>query len=458
MFVADHKDTIVALSTAPGSAAIAVIRLSGDAAIRIADTVLEGVDLSNAASHTLHFGRLMDGDQLVDEVVTGIFRSPRSYTGEDIAEISCHGSPYIQQQILQLLIRLGARLAKPGEFTMRAFLHGKMDLSQAEAVADLIAAQTETAHRLAMHQMREGYGDSLKKLRYELIHFASLLELELDFSEEDVEFAERPHLMHLIENICTELDKLIESFEWGNVMRNGVDTVIAGRPNAGKSTLLNAFLNEDRAIVSATPGTTRDTIEAELNIRGVLFRLTDTAGIREAVDEIEKIGVARTMDKIRTAMLLLYVFDVDAMRAEEVLQDLDMLAQSGDNMLVIANKSDTLEASALTERFKKVNPDIVISSREKINIEALQEMMFHRIVHGELHTEDTIVTNVRHLEALRKARAVMTEVEHALREHLSGELTALSIRYALNAIGEITGEVTNEDLLDNIFRKFCIGK
>lgn len=458
MFIADHKDTIVALSTAPGVGAIAVIRMSGDQAIAIIAGVFKGKDLLHAEANTLHFGRIEEGATIVDEVVVGVFRSPRSYTGEDIVEVSCHGSPYIQQQILTLLVAQGARMAKPGEFTMRAFLNGKMDLTQAEAVADLIAAQSQASHDVAMKQMRSGYGDALKNLRYELIHFASLIELELDFSEEDVEFAERSHLMHLINKICSELDRLIKSFSLGNVIRNGVETVIAGRPNAGKSTLLNALLNEDRAIVSDIAGTTRDTIEAELNIKGVRFRLIDTAGIREAKDEIEKIGVAKTLEKIKTATLLIYVFDVHSMTPEEVRADLDSLVSSGDNMLVIANKIDALGGEERAALFTKVNPDGFISSLQKVNIERLKEAMFARIVHEDITLEDAVVTNARHLEALRKARTTMAEVQDALAHKTSGELTALSIRYALNAIGEITGEVTNEDLLDNIFRKFCIGK
>lgn len=458
MFVADHKDTIVALSTPPGTGAIAVIRLSGDDAIAITAAVSTVRNLKDAASHTLHFGTIREGQELIDEVVIGIFRNPRSYTGEDVVEISCHGSPFIQQKILTLLISKGARMAKPGEFTMRAFLNGKMDLTQAEAVADLIAAQTQASHDVAMHQMRSGYGDTLKQLRYELIHFASLIELELDFSEEDVEFAERDHLHALIKKIDQTLDGLIHSFDLGNVIRNGVDTVIAGRPNAGKSTLLNALLNEDRAIVSEIAGTTRDTIEAELNIRGVKFRLTDTAGIREAKDEIEKIGVAKTMEKIASATLLIYVFDVNTMSLAEVQSDLSNLVSAGDNMLVIANKMDAPNAAERLALFTKISPDLAISSLEKTNIELLKDAMYGRIVDEGINLEDSVVTNARHLEALKKARSTMQEVERSLQDRMSGDLTALSIRYALNAIGEITGEVTNEDLLDNIFRKFCIGK
>ncbi|MGB4831951.1 MAG: tRNA uridine-5-carboxymethylaminomethyl(34) synthesis GTPase MnmE [Chitinophagales bacterium] len=458
MQLAEHKDTIVALSTAPGVGAIAVIRMSGDNAIEIADKVFIGKKLARAQSHTLHFGVIAVEGNKIDEVVIGLFKNPRSYTGEDIIEISCHGSPFIQQQILQVLIQAGARLAKPGEFTMRAFLNGKMDLSQAEAVADLIAAQTQASHDIALKQMRSGYGETLKQLRFELIHFASLIELELDFSEEDVEFAERSHMQHLIDKINFELDRLIRSFELGNVIKNGVNTVIAGRPNAGKSTLLNALLNEDRAIVSAIAGTTRDTIEEELNINGIVFRLIDTAGIREAKDEIEKIGVEKTMEKIKTSTLLMYVFDVNTMTPEEVRTDLNNLVEAGDRMLVIANKIDTPEGGKLLAQFFEFEPDAYISSLQKTNIDELKTLMYQKILHDDFNMENIVVTNARHLESLQKARTTLNDVLQSLHNKESGDLTALSIRYALNAIGEITGQVTNEDLLDNIFRNFCIGK
>lgn len=458
MQLAEHKDTIVALSTAPGVGAIAVIRMSGDNAIEIADKVFTGKKLASAQSHTLHFGVIAVDGNKIDEVVIGLFKNPRSYTGEDIIEISCHGSPFIQQQIIQVLIQAGARLAKPGEFTMRAFLNGKMDLSQAEAVADLIAAQTQASHDIALKQMRSGYGETLKQLRFELIHFASLIELELDFSEEDVEFAERSHMVHLIDKINVELNKLIRSFELGNVIKNGVNTVIAGRPNAGKSTLLNALLNEERAIVSAIAGTTRDTIEEELNVNGVIFRLIDTAGIREAKDEIEKIGVEKTMEKIKTSTLLIYMFDVNTMTPQDVRDDLDNLVEAGDRMLVIANKIDTPEGGKLLAQFFEFEPDCYISSLQKTNIDELKSIMYKKIVHEDFNIENTVVTNARHLEALNKARTTLNEVLQSLNNNESGDLTALSIRYALNAIGEITGQVTNEDLLDNIFRNFCIGK
>ncbi|MBK7037855.1 MAG: tRNA uridine-5-carboxymethylaminomethyl(34) synthesis GTPase MnmE [Bacteroidetes bacterium] len=458
MQITDHKDTIVAISTAPGVGAIAVIRLSGEDAIKITDEIFIGKKLAEVASHTLHFGVIEKNGNKVDEVVVGIFKNPKSYTGEDIIEISCHGSPFIQQQILQLIISKGARLAKPGEFTMRAFLNGKMDLSQAEAVADLINAQTLAAHDIALKQMRGGYSEELKKLRYELIHFASMVELELDFSEEDVEFAERRHMQLLIEKINTILNGLIKSFELGNVIKNGINTVIAGRPNAGKSTLLNALLNEERAIVSEIAGTTRDTIEEELNINGIIFRLIDTAGIREAKDEIEKMGVAKTMEKIASSTLLIYVFDVNTMSLEDVKNDLASLISSGDKMLLVANKIDTPEGGKLLANFFQLEPDAYISSLQKTNIEELKTFMYKKIVTEDLNIGNIIVTNARHLEALQKTRTSLDEVLNAINSEISGELTALHIRYALNALGEITGEITNDDLLDDIFRNFCIGK
>ncbi|MBK7566254.1 MAG: tRNA uridine-5-carboxymethylaminomethyl(34) synthesis GTPase MnmE [Bacteroidetes bacterium] len=458
MQITDHKDTIVAISTAPGVGAIAVIRLSGEEAIKITDEIFIGKKLAEVSSHTLHFGVIEKNGTKVDEVVVGIFKNPKSYTGEDIIEISCHGSPFIQQQILQLIISKGARLAKPGEFTMRAFLNGKMDLSQAEAVADLINAQTLAAHDIALKQMRGGYSEELKKLRYELIHFASMIELELDFSEEDVEFAERRHMQLLIEKINVILNGLIKSFELGNVIKNGINTVIAGRPNAGKSTLLNALLNEERAIVSEIAGTTRDTIEEELNINGIIFRLIDTAGIREAKDEIEKMGVAKTMEKIASSTLLIYVFDVNNMSLEDVKNDLASLISSGDKMLLVANKIDTPEGGKLLANFFELEPDAYISSLQKTNIEELKSSMYKKIVTEDLNIGNIIVTNARHLEALQKTRSSLDEVLNAINSEISGELTALHIRYALNALGEITGEITNDDLLDDIFRNFCIGK
>lgn len=452
------EETIVALSTAQGVAAIAVIRLSGPSSISITNKIFTGADLQKVASHTVHFGKIIRDEESIDEVVVTVFKAPKSYTGEDVIEISCHGSPYIVQRILDLTIKEGARLAKAGEFTMRAFLHGKMDLSQAEAVADLIAAETKASHQLAMKQMRGGYSEILKDLRYKLIEFGSLIELELDFSEEDVEFADRSHLVKLTQRIQTVIDNLIQSFQLGNVMKLGVNTVIAGRPNAGKSTLLNALLNEERAIVSEIAGTTRDTIEEELNMHGITFRLIDTAGIRESTDAIEKMGVAKTMEKIKTSTLLLYLFDVNAISPDEVKKDLDDLIEVGDRMLIIANKIDTPDAGYKFSQFFEIEPDCYISSLHRTNLYELKEMMYKKVISDNSSGESVVVSNIRHLEALRKAKEALHEIIQAVENKVSGEFTALHIRQALNYIGEITGEVTHEDMLDFIFSKFCIGK
>lgn len=452
------EETIVALSTAPGVAAIAVVRLSGPSSIAITNKIFTGADLQKVASHTVHFGKIVCEGENIDEVVVTVFKAPKSYTGEDVIEISCHGSPYIVQRILDLLINEGARLAKAGEFTMRAFLHGKMDLSQAEAVADLIAAETKASHQLAMKQMRGGYSEILKNLRYKLIEFGSLIELELDFSEEDVEFADRSHLIKLIHKIQTVLKNLIDSFQLGNVIKMGVNTVIAGRPNAGKSTLLNALLNEERAIVSEIAGTTRDTIEEELNIHGVTFRLIDTAGIRESTDAIEKMGVAKTMEKIKTSTLLLYIFDVNSMTPDEVKNDLQDLVETGDRMLIIANKIDKPDAGFKFSQFFEIEPDCYISSLHRTNLHELKELMYKKILNDNTPAESVVVSNIRHLEALRKANDALLDIMDSIENKVSGEFTALHIRTALNYIGEITGEVTHEDMLDFIFSKFCIGK
>ena len=452
-----ENDTIVALSTPAGMGAIAVIRLSGSDAIRMCDAVFQGTDLLEAAANTLHVGWLKDGEQLVDEVVVGIFRAPKSYTTEDVVEISCHGSVFIQQQVLALMVRQGARMAKPGEFTMRAFLHGRMDLSQAEAVADLIASEGAAAHDLAIKQMRGGFSNELSKLRDQLIGFASMIELELDFSEEDVEFANRDELVVLSNRIEKVLDQLIDSFRLGNVIKQGVQTVIAGRPNAGKSTLLNALLNEDRAIVSEIAGTTRDTIEEEVNIHGILFRLIDTAGIREATDVIEQAGVQRTMEKIAQSTLLLYVFDVQEMSVEEVGKDLQQFHQGNYKLLLVGNKMDRGLPGDKVLALDAFGDVLYISSKDGSNLDALKERMY-QLVGGDNRLGDVVVTNVRHLEALTKAKRAIQEVLDGIKGKFSGEITALSIRRALNYLGEITGEVTHEDLLDYIFSKFCIGK
>ena len=452
-------DTIVALSTPPGVGAIGVIRLSGPKAIAISEKILPGIKLQEAVSHTMHFGIIRDGDIVLDEVVAGIFMAPHSFTREDVVEISCHGSPYILQKVLQLLLSKGARLAKPGEFTMKAFLNGRFDLSQAEAVSDLIASETQAAHDLAMNQMRGGFSNELKTLREELVHFASLIELELDFGEEDVEFANRPQLLSLLDMIQKKIVTLCESFRLGNVLKNGVSAVIAGRPNAGKSTLLNALLNEERAIVSEMPGTTRDTIEETLIINGIAFRLTDTAGIREALDSIEKQGVERTMQKIEQASIVIYLFDADEFSPDVVSEDLLKLKKGNDiPILPVANKIDISEELEYINKFNRIEGLSLISAKNGHGIAELKKRLYNTVLHGRNVNEGVILSNARHYEALQATHINLLAAQKGIETKLSGELVASDIRSALNHLGEITGEVTTDDLLGNIFGKFCIGK
>ncbi len=487
------NDTIVALATPPGIGAIGMIRLSGPDAIDICNSVFSGKDLSSVDSHTIHFGKIMKGEEAIDEVLVSVFKWPNSYTGEHVVEVSCHGSPYIHSQMIRLFIDQKARTAAPGEFTMRAFLNGKMDLSQAEAVADLIAASSESAHRLAMNQMRGGYSSELQTLREELLHFASMVELELDFGEEDVEFANKDKLNELVTKIQDVISKLIRSFELGNVLKNGVATVIAGKPNAGKSTLLNALLNEDRAIVSEIPGTTRDTIEEMINIDGILFRLIDTAGLREATDAIEEMGVGKAKEKLSTSAVVLYVFDVN----EGIGNELDELGLDGAEVIVVANKIDLGEVKSQeskgksqeyvdeevkrqeskgksqeyvesedepqTSNLKPQTPNpkpqtIEVSAKQGTGLDALKHAMVKAVVDDPSLLESTVVSNARHMESLGHAAESLADVTVGIEESRSGELLALDIRRALDYIGEITGEVTTEDLLGNIFGKFCIGK
>jgi tRNA modification GTPase len=478
-------DTIVALSTPPGLGAIAVIRLSGSHAIEIADGIFVGKKLTSQSTHTAHFGRLCDENgRVIDEVVATLFLGKKSYTGENTVEISCHGSPFIQQQIIQLCIHKGARLAQPGEYTMRAFLNGKMDLSQAEAVADLIASQNEAAHAVALHQLRGGFKNEITHLRNELIHFASLVELELDFGEEDVVFADRDDLKELVLKIRKYIHTLLHSFTLGNAIKTGVTTVIAGRPNAGKSTLLNALLNEERAIVSEIAGTTRDTIEESLNIKGIQFKLIDTAGIREAQDQIEAIGVAKTMEKIAQARVLVYVWDVAGMSIPEVYADLQKLQLEGLKVVVVCNKMDrnpyfdtnwllnpndpNIHPYLLGEENTNKKPLtsigidpislIPVSAKNLMNIEYLKEKLYNIVADGEVSMESTIVTNVRHYEALRKTDIALSEVLLGLETGLTGDFIAQDIRHSLAYLGEISGFIHADDLLANIFGKFCIGK
>jgi tRNA modification GTPase len=455
-------DTIIALATPPGVGAIGVIRVSGPEAIRLTDAVFKGKKLEDQPGHTLHFGSIHDEEgRLLDEVLVSLFRGPRSYTGEDATEISCHGSHYILQEVMALLLRKGARLAKPGEFTLRAFLNGRMDLSQAEAVADLIASESASAHAIAMQQMRGGFSNEIRRLRQELIDFAALIELELDFGEEDVEFANRADLKDLIRRILRLMHDLAQSFQLGNVIKNGVSTVIAGRPNAGKSTLLNALLNEERAIVSDIAGTTRDTIEETLHIGGVTFRIIDTAGIREAQDAIEAVGVAKTMEKVRQSALLVYVFDVIRSSPEEVRADLEQLVGPDTRLFVVANKMDLNPYTSHAHYACELLPEsawVPVSALNNMNVEYLKEKLLNSVLEGKLRTEHTVVANARHYDALLKSSESLTDALRSIETGISGDFIAMDIRRALTFLGEITGEISSEDLLDSIFSRFCIGK
>jgi len=452
-----HTETIVALATPSGSGAIAVIRLSGPQAITIVNESFKGKDLTQQTSHTIHFGTIRDDDGLIlDEVLVSLFIAPHSYTKENVVEISTHGSRYIIESIIKLLIKKGARAAKAGEFTLRAFLNGGMDLSQAEAVADLIASDSAASHQVAMQQMRGGFSNELRALREQLIHFASLIELELDFSEEDVEFANRLQLKTLILQINDILQKLIRSFEQGNVLKNGVPVVIAGKPNVGKSTLLNALLNEERAIVSDIAGTTRDIIEDEFNIDGVIFRFIDTAGIRNTEDLIEAEGVARTREKMKQARLIIYLIDPLQDNVEEVsIQVADLILLQIPFVLLV-NKKDLLTTEQLAA-FEPLNP-VFISAKKREGVETLKATLLNQVNLRNIHTEDVLVTNIRHVEALQKTQDALNNVLYGIDHPVTSDFLAIDIRQALYHLGSITGQVSTDDLLENIFSKFCIGK
>ncbi|CDF79654.1 tRNA modification GTPase TrmE [Formosa agariphila KMM 3901] len=463
----NYNDTIIALATPSGAGAIAVIRLSGKDAIRLASESFKSVSgktLGNQATHTIHLGHVLDGPRVIDEVLVSIFKNPKSYTGEDVIEISCHGSQYIQQEIIQLFLRKGCRMADAGEFTLRAFLNGKLDLSQAEAVADLISSDNEASHQIAMQQMRGGFSSEIAKLREELLNFASLIELELDFAEEDVAFADRTQFRELITRITFVLKRLIDSFAVGNVIKNGIPVAIVGEPNVGKSTLLNALLNEERAIVSDIAGTTRDTIEDELSIGGIGFRFIDTAGIRETTDVVEGLGIKKTFEKIEQSQVVVFLADGTKLDSETKIHVFKIEIEKVKNkyplkpMVIIVNKVDQLDDSTISH-LKDVLPELhLLSAKTGLGVEELKTKLLDFVNTGALRNNETIVTNTRHYDALLKAFEEIQKVQHGLDTDLSSDLMAIDIREALYHFGVITGQVTNDELLGNIFANFCIGK
>ncbi len=459
------NDTIIALATPAGAGAIAVIRLSGPEAINICAPFFKSIhnkDLRKQKTHTIHLGHIIEKTKTLDEVLVSVFRNPKSYTGENVVEISCHGSIFIQQEIIQLFLRNGCRMANAGEFTLRAFLNGKLDLSQAEAVADLIASDNEASHQIAMQQMRGGFSSEIAKLREELLNFASLIELELDFAEEDVEFADRAQFKSLVDRIVFVLKRLIDSFAVGNVIKNGIPVAIVGEPNVGKSTLLNALLNEERAIVSEIAGTTRDTIEDEIVIGGIGFRFIDTAGIRETKDVVESIGIKKTFEKIEQAQVVVYLFDAEKFKtnSKKFIVEIEKIKNKYPlkPLLVIANKLDILSDSEVEALKTSIENLHLLSAKTGIGVEELKDKLLGFVNTGALRNNETIVTNSRHYDALLKAFEEVTKVKYGLESDLSGDLLAIDIRQALYHFGEITGEITSDDLLGNIFANFCIGK
>lgn len=449
------NDTIIALATPPGIGALGIIRLSGPRAVEAVCAVFPSKDLGTQPSHTLHVGWIVYNGERIDEVVVSLYKAPKSYTGEDVVEISAHGSPYVLQRILDVFMAHGIRLAKPGEFTMRAFLNAKMDLAQAEAVADVIASQTEAAHRTSLHHMRGGFSQTLGGLREQLIQFGALIELELDFATEDVEFADREKLIGLLEHIRRHVGELLQSFKLGNVLKKGVQVAIIGKPNAGKSTLLNQLLNENRAIVSDIAGTTRDTIEETLNIEGILFRLIDTAGIRaHTADTIETIGIEKSLEKMQQADLVLYLFDVQTESPFDLMETVGWLRQAGKHFLLVANKADVLKPNSMEDSV----PVLPVSAKTGMGTSQLKKHMVEWVLQGSQVQEDSIVTNARHYQALLEVNKSLSDIAAGIAENRPGDLLALDIRRCLHYLGEITGEITNEDQLDYIFSKFCIGK
>jgi tRNA modification GTPase len=461
----DFKDDIVAISTPSGMGAISIIRVTGDNSLKKVEPFFKskkGTKLSNVKSHSLLYGDFVYNDEIIDEVVLSYYAKDKSFTGQETIEISCHGSTYIQKTIIEKLLENNIRLAKPGEFTMRAFLNGKFDLTQAEAVSDLIYSDSASMHKIALNQMRGGFQNDLKSLREELLHFTSMIELELDFSEEDVEFANKKELVALIERVKLKIQDLKNSFKYGNAIKNGVPVAIAGKPNSGKSSLLNLLLNEDKAIVSDIPGTTRDAIEDTLILDGIKFRFVDTAGLRNTDDEIEAKGIEITKSKISKASVLIYLFDINNSSESEILEDLSEFNRDDLSIILVRNKIDlknesTLKVESILKKCdKKIKEVLEISANQKKYVDVIKKNLLE--INKLLKSEQTIVTNLRHFDSLSNAESSLVEIEKGIQNGLSGDLLSIDLRRAIESIGEITGQITNDEMLGNIFSNFCIGK
>ena len=461
----DFKDDIVAISTPSGMGAISVIRLTGDSPLKKVKPFFKskkGTSLANIKSHTLMYGDFIYNDQIIDEVILSYYAKDKSFTGQETIEISCHGSTYIQKTIIEKLLTNNVRLAKPGEFTMRAFLNGKFDLTQAEAVSDLIYSDSASMHKIALNQMRGGFQNDLKNLRDELLHFTSMIELELDFSEEDVEFANKKELMSLIEKVKLKIQDLKSSFKYGNAIKNGIQVAIAGKPNSGKSSLLNLLLNEEKAIVSNIPGTTRDAIEDTIILDGLKFRFVDTAGLRKTDDEIESKGIEITKTKISKASILIYLFDINDTTESEIINDLTEFNRQDLSVILVRNKIDlknksSIELESVLQKCDdKVSGFLEISAIQKDYLDKIKDKLLE--LNEVSKNDDTIVTNLRHYNSLSNAESALIEIEKGINKGLSGDLLSIDLRKAIESIGEITGQITNDEMLGNIFSNFCIGK
>ena len=450
-------DTIVAQSTAYGESAIAIIRITGKDAIKIANKVFPNKDLNKVKSHTIHFGDIIHKDEVIDEVLVSVFKAPNSYTKENLIEISCHGSSYIIKKIITITINLGARIANKGEFTFRSFINGNMDLSQAEAVADIISSNSKNSHKLAINHIKGVFSNKIKELRKDLIDFSSLLELELDFSEEDVEFANRKKLNETVNEIIDYSDIIIDSFKLNNVIKDGINVIILGKPNVGKSTILNALLNEEKAIISDIPGTTRDIIEDSITIGGNIVRFIDTAGIRNTIDKIEKIGIEKALKKTKEASIILYIIDLNVSNIKSIKSELESKFLNDKNVLIIGNKGD-LKIKDDVKTYFKNKKHLIISGIKEKDVLKLKKLIENYINLNLIREESSIMINERHYQLLKKVKNSLINVKNNIKNKSNTDLLAMDVKYALNYLGEITGEITNDEILGNIFSRFCIGK